>query len=71
MRWMPMREFLRGGYKDLTETTVVSNHGRPVFTVFPYGTLERRVGFGLVDAVVESDPPSYEYVEHKRDPSTK
>lgn len=36
MRWMPVREFLRGGYKDITETTVVSNHGRPVFTVLPY-----------------------------------
>jgi hypothetical protein len=33
---MPVREFLRGGYKDITETTVVSNHGRPVFTVLPY-----------------------------------
>lgn len=31
-----MREFLRGGYKHLEETTVVSNHGRPVFTVFPF-----------------------------------
>jgi len=36
MRWMPMREFLRGGYKALAETTVVSVHGRPVFTVIPY-----------------------------------
>lgn len=31
-----MREFLRGGYKTLQEPTVVSNHGRPAFTVIPY-----------------------------------
>lgn len=31
-----MRDFLRGGYKTLTEPTVISNHGRPVFTVFPH-----------------------------------
>jgi hypothetical protein len=30
-----MREFLRGGYLRLSDTTVVSNHGRPVFTVIP------------------------------------
>ena len=35
MKWMSMREFLRGGYRDLDEPTVVSNHGRPAFTVFP------------------------------------
>lgn len=33
-----MREFLRGGYKGVTETTIVSNHGRPVFTVIPYAS---------------------------------
>lgn len=27
---------MRGGYLTLTEPTVVSNHGRPVFTVFPH-----------------------------------
>lgn len=32
-----MREFLRGGYRTLTEPTVVAAHGRPVFTVFPLG----------------------------------
>lgn len=71
MRWMPMREFLRGGYKNLEETTVISNHGRPVFTVFPYGTLDRVVGPGLVDVTVESTPPSYEYRERPRGPSPK
>jgi len=38
MQWMSMRTFLRGGYKNLEETTVISNHGRPVFTVFPYNS---------------------------------
>ena len=33
---MSAREFLRGGYRNLTDVTVVSNHGRPIFTVFPY-----------------------------------
>jgi len=36
MNWMPVREFLRGGYREITEPTVISNHGRPVFTVFPH-----------------------------------
>lgn len=36
MKWMSVRDFMRGGYRDLTEPTVVSNHGRPVFTVFPH-----------------------------------
>lgn len=31
-----MRDFMRGGYRTLTEPTVVSVHGRPVFTVFPH-----------------------------------
>lgn len=36
MKWMPVREFIRGGYRTLTETTIVSLHGRPLFTVIPY-----------------------------------
>jgi hypothetical protein len=35
MRFMPIREFLRGGYQRITEPTVVSSHGRPIFTVMP------------------------------------
>lgn len=35
MKWMPIRAFLRGGYQDLTEPTVVTSHGHPVFTVMP------------------------------------
>ena len=33
---MNLREFLRGGYQSLDDITVVSNHGRPVFTVHPH-----------------------------------
>jgi hypothetical protein len=37
MKWMTMREFLRGGYRTIDDITVVANHGRPVFTVTPLG----------------------------------
>lgn len=32
---MPVREFLRGGYRTLKEPTVISSHGHPLFTVIP------------------------------------
>ena len=32
---MPVREFLRGGYRTIKEPTVISNHGHPIFTVMP------------------------------------
>lgn len=32
---MPIREFLRGGYQTLTESTLVMKHGHPIFTVIP------------------------------------
>jgi hypothetical protein len=32
---MPIREFLRGGYQTLTESTLVMKHGHPMFTVIP------------------------------------
>lgn len=35
---MNLREFLRGGYQRIDDITVVSNHGRPVFTVHPHVT---------------------------------
>ena len=35
-RWMGVREFLRGGYRSITEPTVVSNHQRPLFVVMPF-----------------------------------
>lgn len=35
MKHMPIREFLRGGYQNLTEPTVILSRGYPKFTVFP------------------------------------
>lgn len=35
MRTMPVREFLRGGYHDIREATLVMKHGQPMFTVIP------------------------------------
>jgi hypothetical protein len=35
MRWMTVREFLRGGYQDLDDVTVVTKGGYPYFTVRP------------------------------------
>ena len=32
---MPVREFLRGGYQDIRESTLVMKHGQPMFTVIP------------------------------------
>jgi hypothetical protein len=65
-----MREFLRGGYKDLTETTVVSNHGRPVFTVFPYRTNgDHAVSFDPRTGLI-SDPVNDERVK-TTDPSIR
>jgi len=65
-----MREFLRGGYRDLDETTVVSSHGRPVFTVLPYQTTA--VHALRVDPMtgVISDPLDDQRLA-KRDPSPK
>lgn len=35
MKTMAIREFLRGGYQELNEPTLVMKHGKPVFTVLP------------------------------------
>ena len=43
MNWMSMREFLRGGYQQITEPTVISNHGRPAFTVYPHNGWTREM----------------------------
>ena len=40
---MPIRVFLRGGYKQISEPTVVSSHGYPIFTVMPGGASARPV----------------------------
>lgn len=33
---MHIREFLRGGYKNITEPTIITKHGRPVATWQPF-----------------------------------
>jgi hypothetical protein len=35
MKWMPVRKFLRGGYKTIEEPTVITSQGYPIFTVMP------------------------------------
>lgn len=35
MKYMPVREFLRGGYQRIAEPTVISSRGYVLFTVFP------------------------------------
>lgn len=37
MKQMGVREFLRGGYRTITEPTLVSRHSRTLFTVMPHG----------------------------------
>ncbi len=40
MKWMPIRQFLRGGYQKLEGPTVITSHGHPLFTVMPAQKLE-------------------------------
>ena len=35
MKTMTMRQFLRGGYREATEMTLITNHGRPYGTWMP------------------------------------
>jgi hypothetical protein len=35
MKWMAIRTFLRGGYADVTEPTIVTRNGVPYLTVLP------------------------------------
>lgn len=37
MRFMTLRTFLRGGYQQISEPTMVVKHGLPLFTVMPHG----------------------------------
>jgi hypothetical protein len=50
MKAMPVRDFMRGGYKLILEPTVVTKHGRPVFTVLPpfqsYMLVDTKIGKG-------------------------
>lgn len=43
MRVMTIREFLRGGYQDLKELTLITNHGRPIGTWMPQADAHERV----------------------------
>ena len=60
MKTMQMREFLRGGYKDITEMTLVTNHSRPAFTVNPHNKKkEKTVTVSYTAAqVVDSEKPT-------------
>ena len=42
MKTMKIRDFLRGGYKDITEMTVITHHGAPLATWMPQKALEPR-----------------------------
>lgn len=50
---MNLREFLRGGYQTLDDITVVSNHGRPVFTVHPHSPPPGSNAHGSNDTVAD------------------
>lgn len=51
MKFMSIREFLRGGYQRITGPTMIVRRGIPLFTVMPHGTApaadERAVGIML------------------------
>lgn len=60
---MNLREFLRGGYQTLDDITVVSNHGRPVFTVHPHSSPPGSNAYGSNETVAdvevrETQPPA-------------
>lgn len=38
MRFMTIRDFLRGGYQRLDGPTLIVRHGLPLFTVMPHGS---------------------------------
>jgi antitoxin (DNA-binding transcriptional repressor) of toxin-antitoxin stability system len=42
MKTMQMREFLRGGYKNIKEMTLITNHGNPVATWMPQTHAKKR-----------------------------
>lgn len=42
MKTMQMRVFLRGGYKEITELTIITNHGNPVATWLPQTHAKKR-----------------------------
>ncbi len=47
MKTMKIRDFLRGGYKDITELTVITHHGAPIATWMPQTDMrDRGLTFG-------------------------
>lgn len=42
MKTMAIREFLRGGYKDIEEMTLITHHGRPLATWMPQPNAKKR-----------------------------
>lgn len=42
MKTMQMRAFLRGGYKQIDEMTLITNHGNPVATWMPQKHSKKR-----------------------------
>jgi antitoxin (DNA-binding transcriptional repressor) of toxin-antitoxin stability system len=62
MKTMPMREFLRGGYKNITELTLITNHGKPVATWMPqtHGKKREFADMRAVSSVTSPHPESRE-----------
>jgi antitoxin (DNA-binding transcriptional repressor) of toxin-antitoxin stability system len=59
---MQMREFLRGGYKNITELTLITNHGKPVATWMPqtHGKKREFTDMRAVSSVTSPHPESRE-----------
>jgi hypothetical protein len=57
-----MREFLRGGYKHITELTLITNHGNPVATWMPQKHAKKRdfTDMRAVSSVKSPHPESRE-----------
>lgn len=54
MKTMSVRDFLRGGYLEVREATVVMKHGHPVFTVIPHAGQTQSTRITSVRDVVRS-----------------
>lgn len=65
MKTMAIREFLRGGYQELDEMTLITNHGRPLATWMPQSHARKR-SLPLtkkMEYAVNSERPHHEHVE--------
>ena len=47
MKTIGIREFLRGGYRDLDELTLITHHGRPMATWMPQPHARKRSMDGM------------------------